>query len=236
VIFSHGIGSNHLHWWQQVVPLSKEFQVITFDHRGFGYSTDDGRGPPAFVDDLIGLADHLKLERTALMGQSMGGFSVAGFASRQPARITALALSSSAAGLVPNRPPPPERLKLIQAATNYAELAHVLIHSDGFPRRKPELCFLFEQLSQLNHGVRMDTAAKLGGVRHDPEPILDAGIPLFLLGGEEEHGVIEAMGEIVGLFPGTPLEIVPDTGHLLFFEHASAFNEHIGGFLRKTLL
>src|SRR3981081_4918068 len=105
VVLSHGVGSNHLHWWQQVPVWSKHLQVITFDHRGFGLSMDDGRGLSAFVDDLIGLLDHLEIRRTALVGQSMGGFTVAGVASRQPERISALVLSSSSAGLVGPRPP-----------------------------------------------------------------------------------------------------------------------------------
>ena len=92
VVLSHGVGSNHLHWWQQVPVWSKHFRVITFDHRGFGFSGEDGRGPPAFVDDLIGLLDHLEIRRTALVGQSMGGVTVAGVASRQPKRISALVM------------------------------------------------------------------------------------------------------------------------------------------------
>src|SRR5258707_6017098 len=137
VVLSHGVGSNHLHWWQQVPVWSKHFQVITFDHRGFGFSSDDGRGPPAFVDDLIGLLDHLEIRRTALVGQSMGGSTVAGVASRQPERISALVLSSSAAG--PVAPPPlfPATRGKPSTTTEHMSLAPMRLHPGRLSRRQP---------------------------------------------------------------------------------------------------
>lgn len=236
LVLSHGVGSNHLHWWQQVPVWSKHFQVITFDHRGFGFSGDDGQGPPAFVDDLIGLLDHLEIRRTALVGQSMGGFTVAGVASRQPERISALVLSSSAAGLVKPRPLPKAVQEQLSAVTDYMTLAHVLLHQDGFPARKPLLCFLFEQMAQLNRNMNIGTLPTLGALRYDPTPIKAASIPVFLIGGEEDTGAHAAMREIAGLFEGARLQIVAGTGHLLFFEHAEAYNRLIGDFLAQTLL
>jgi pimeloyl-ACP methyl ester carboxylesterase len=236
VVLSHGVGSNHLHWWQQVPVWSKHFQVITFDHRGFGFSKDDGRGPPAFVDDLIGLLDHLEISRTALVGQSMGGFTVAGVASRQPERISALVLSSSSAGLVKPRPLRQAVQEQFAKVTDYMTLAHVLLHQDGFPARKPSLCFLFEQMAQLNRNVNVAALPMLGPIRHDPAPLKAASIPVFLIGGEEDAGAHAAMREIAELFEATRLEIVPETGHLLFFEHAEAYNRLIEDFLAQKLL
>ena len=236
VVLSHGLGSNHLHWWQQVPLLAKHFQVITFDHRGFGYSTDNGSGPDSFVDDLIGLLDHLEIVSTALVGQSMGGFTVAGVASRQPKRVTALVLSSSPAGLVAPRPLSQRVREHLAAATDYPSLAHLLITQDGFPHRKPQLCFLCEQMTQLNRAVDMRTLSTLATMRHDPLPIKAAAIPLLLIGGEEDEGAHAAMKEISDLFLGSSLlQIVPNAGHLLFFEDAELYNRLVGDFLAQTL-
>jgi pimeloyl-ACP methyl ester carboxylesterase len=38
------------------------------------------------------------------------------------------------------------------------------------------------------------------------------------------------------LFEGARLEIIPDTGHLVFFEHAAAYNRLIEDFLAEKLL
>ena len=89
VVFAHGAGGTHLSWWQQVPELSRHFQCITFDHRGFGYSrdVDGGPGRAAFVQDLAGLIDHLGLDRVSLVGQSMGGWTTLGYASARRTRF-----------------------------------------------------------------------------------------------------------------------------------------------------
>lgn len=80
LILSHGIGSNHLHWWQQIPVLSKHFRVITFDHRGFGFSKDlNNLGPKSFADDFDALLSHLEIDKVILCGQSMGGVTVGSY-------------------------------------------------------------------------------------------------------------------------------------------------------------
>src|SRR5690606_7248570 len=101
VVLAHGGGSNHLTWWKQVYDLMGAYRVVTFDHRGFGHSTTGGGSPAMFADDLKALLDHLGIEKAALLGQSMGGYTVAGFASKCPERVTALILTSGSAGLLP---------------------------------------------------------------------------------------------------------------------------------------
>src|SRR5262249_46637010 len=61
VVFAHGLGGNHLSWWQQVPHLAERYTCVTFSHRGFGPSREDpgGPGPAAFVGDLSALLDRL---------------------------------------------------------------------------------------------------------------------------------------------------------------------------------
>ncbi|MCH8282189.1 MAG: alpha/beta fold hydrolase, partial [Chloroflexi bacterium] len=75
IVFAHGRGGNHMSWWQQVPAFREEYRCITFDHRGWGASPDSAnpRGRSAFVEDLTGLLDHLGVDRTFLVAQSMGG-------------------------------------------------------------------------------------------------------------------------------------------------------------------
>ena len=43
VVFAHGVGGNHASWYPQIPVFSREFRMITFDHRGFGYLGYPGR-------------------------------------------------------------------------------------------------------------------------------------------------------------------------------------------------
>ena len=74
IVFCHGAGGNLLSWWQQIPYFSESYRCITFSHRGFGHSYDvpDGPGMKSFVEDIAALLDHLEVDSTHLVSQSMG--------------------------------------------------------------------------------------------------------------------------------------------------------------------
>src|SRR5262245_19557871 len=93
IAFAHGAGGNALSWWQQVPAFAPRHRCIVFDQRGWGRSTTSTPPDPAlFAGDLAALLDHLGVEKTALVGQSMGGWTVTGCAAARPERVTHLAL------------------------------------------------------------------------------------------------------------------------------------------------
>jgi 3-oxoadipate enol-lactonase len=82
----------------KLVPLLTDtYQCIRHDHRNMGRS-DAPEGPTnieQMADDLAGLLDHLKIERTRVLGGGgMGGLVAMEFAIRHPERVTALHLGS----------------------------------------------------------------------------------------------------------------------------------------------
>ena len=97
VVLAHGVGGNHAIWWKQVKYFSQWYQVINFDHRGFGLSRDveGGPGRAAFVDDLEALLDHLEIEQASLVAQSMGGRTCLGFSVKRPERVQALVMAAT---------------------------------------------------------------------------------------------------------------------------------------------
>lgn len=81
-----------------IVPaLSQRYRCIRHDHRCMGRS-DAPDGPLSIAmlaDDLVGLLDHLKIERTRMIGGGGMGARVAmELVIRHPGRITALELGS----------------------------------------------------------------------------------------------------------------------------------------------
>ena len=150
LVLAHGGGGSHLSWWQQVPVLSKTYQVVTFDHRSFGYSRDvaNGPGPRAFVEDLTGLLDHLGIQSAALVGQSMGGWTVCGFAAACPERTSALILCDTTAGI---ETPEIHQTRASLRERAQGNLAQLLTsaYALSFPEREPALCFLYKQISAL---------------------------------------------------------------------------------------
>ncbi len=45
LIFAHGLGGNHVSWWQQVPYFAPRFTCVTFAHRGFAPSRVNSGGP-----------------------------------------------------------------------------------------------------------------------------------------------------------------------------------------------
>lgn len=232
LVLSHGIGSNHLHWWQQIPEFSKHFRVISFDHRGFGFSKDtNGLGPKVFIDDLEALLDHLDIRKAMLCGQSMGGVTVGGYAARHPERVTKLVLSCSGGGYFPVAHSDSFRQAMAKVKT-YEEFSTLSIEQDGFPARHPTLRFLFESMAQLNHGFDMARLPELRTHKFSVDPVVKAGIPVLLIGGEDDNGSNAALEQIHQAVPGSVYHVIPSAGHLLFFESAAAYNELVLSFLQ----
>lgn len=76
LILIMGQGSDHRGWDVVRDDFAARHRVIVFDHRGTGQS-DKPREPAystrAFAQDVIGLLDHLGIERAHAYGISMGG-------------------------------------------------------------------------------------------------------------------------------------------------------------------
>ena len=76
IIFIHGIGSNHLTWFQQVPHFCNRYSCVTYSHRGYPPSSEIGvPDPKEFAGDLAALIEQLKLRDPYLVAQSMGGWS-----------------------------------------------------------------------------------------------------------------------------------------------------------------
>ena len=59
LLFAHGLGGNHLSWWQQVPHFRGRYTCVTFAHRGFAPSSAPPGGPdPAdYAGDIAALVD-----------------------------------------------------------------------------------------------------------------------------------------------------------------------------------
>ncbi len=236
LVLAHGGGGSHLSWWQQVPMLSQTYQVITFDHRSFGYSSDlpDGPGPTAFVEDLTGLLDYLGVHKAAVAGQSMGGWTVCGFAAAHPERTSVLILCDTTAGV---ETPEIDRTRARLHERSKGNLAQILTsaYALSFPERQPALCFLYQQISALNHQVSPQLIPILMEMQNNTGPIVEHTIPTLLLVGEEDVLTPPpAMQSITSKIPHARFVTVPQAGHSVYFEQPEDFNHIVAEFLREN--
>jgi len=236
LVFAHGGGGSHLSWWQQVPAFASHYTVMTFDHRSFGQSRDVSNGPGAnaFVDDLTALLDHLGIQKAVVAGQSMGGWTVCGFATAHPERTNALILCDTTGGV--------ETTAATKSHANIRErsqgnLKQILTnaYAKNFPEREPALCFLYQQISTLNTHVAPNLVPTLFGLKHDVKPIVERRIPTLLIVGEEDVLTPpQAMESITEQIPHARFVKIPQAGHSAYFEHPEEFNRVVREFLREV--
>lgn len=101
VVLSHGFLMDHEMFAPQIEALRDRYRVIAWDERAFGLTEYDGQ-PFSYWDsaaDVLGLMDHLGLDRAVLGGMSQGGFLSLRAALLAPDRVRALVLFGSQAGV-----------------------------------------------------------------------------------------------------------------------------------------
>ena len=229
VIFAHGAGGNHLSWWQQVPVFARAYRCVAFDHRGWGRSiASGGPGPAGFVDDLIALMDELRIERAALVAQSMGGWTCLGAALHVPERVAALVMADTVGGLMTERIRGPwdQARKLIEG-----QGLGSLAYDQTLHERDPALAFLYDEIMAMNPPRDPALTNVLGKLAPDADAVARLPMPiLWVVGGNDPlipPVVMRAAHEHV---PGSQYYEVPATGHSVYFERAAEFNGQVNRF------
>ena len=92
VVLCHGWPEIAFSWRHQIRALAEAgLRVIAPDQRGYG-ATDRPADVPSYdlehlTDDLVGLLDHLNIDKAIFVGHDWGGFVVWRMALRYPARV-----------------------------------------------------------------------------------------------------------------------------------------------------
>lgn len=238
LVFAHGLGGNHISWWQQVPAFRDRYTCVTFAHRGFAPSTEEPGGPGAhaFAEDLAALLDHLGFAEVRLVAQSMGGWTCLAYALANPARVKALVMCDTTGTLAH-----PAFAAIWEAQPRGREqgLFERGIHPAGGERmaaEQPALHYLYWEINNLASGLDKEALRRqLGEMRAAPPDAL-AGLtmPVLCLAGEEDIVIPpETVRILAAAVPDGRFVGVPRAGHSVYFERAEEFNRIVGAFLNE---
>ena len=214
-------------------PLADRFSLIAPMRAGYGATDLDPplHGRDAVVDDLRDVLDVLAIERTILVGHSLGGWLAATFAARFPERVSALVLAAPWGMSVPEHPLP-DLMSMGPAERVVALTNDPSIFEGRFPSG-PDPVF---EAARAREG---DALRRFMPGPNDPElPGIAAQIsaPTLLLWGEDDGTMPAGYADVwQKAIPQASLRMYPDTGHLLFHERTEplealvAFAEECSG-------
>jgi 3-oxoadipate enol-lactonase len=232
VIFAHGVGGNHASWFGQLRDFSAHYQVVNFDQRGFGNSSDvEQAGRTEMANDLGRVMDALKLEEAILVAQSMGGGACIGFTCRHARRVRALVLADTLVGLT--LPPELEReMEKVRAATaGLTQIERVIGRQTR--ERDPDLAILYAQIASFN---RVNLRSIKGEFESfTVKQLAEMQVPILFVVGEDDilapPHLVRAVHELI---PASKFHLISGAGHSAHFEQPAAFNAAVLDFLRNV--
>jgi 3-oxoadipate enol-lactonase len=245
LFFAHGLGGNHLSWWQQVPHFRDCYTCVTFAHRGFAPSTSPPAGPdPADnASDLAALVDHLGASDVRIVAQSMGGWTALEYALAHPGRVSALVLASTAGTIAraPSLFADPEQLPAWErkAAAAAASLQKANVHvaaGERLAREQPAAHFLYQAIDALSGVDKVKLRQKLhNGLTRPADDLRTLSVPTLWLTGDEDIVYPPFLSDILAkLMPNARVAQVSAAGHSVYFERAAEFNRLVGEFLAGT--
>jgi 3-oxoadipate enol-lactonase len=246
VIFAHGLGGNHMSWYQQVAHFAPNYTCITFAHRGFFPSSlpQEGPDPAKYADDLQALIVHLGLTDYRLVAQSMGGWTSVEHALTKPAGLRAMILAATTGSIDPKqiRAEFLPRLAAWEADSNAAMADYMAagIHPAGGRRmatEQPAVHLLYKHIDDQNAALDKNALRlKLMAARvRPPSDLAAVSCPTLMIANAEDMVIPPvALEAVAAMNPGVRFAQIPQAGHSGYFERPSAFNALVEGFLSEV--
>lgn len=237
IVLTHGVTVDHHTYEDQITALHDAgYRVIVWDMRGHGVSRPAGKSftIDQAVADLLAILDEASADEAVFVGQSFGGFLIQEFYRRHPERVAALILVG--AYVVGDALPLHQRLiqRARPAILRWWPEAHLRKVIPLFLSQDPEVR---RYVARATHALSKDdfiavTRAALEPLLA-PEPLLFSNLPVLIVYGEAEMGMIRKMIRQRGAHDqALQVEVVEGGGHLINQERPEAFNDVLIAFLR----
>jgi 3-oxoadipate enol-lactonase len=245
LVLAYGLGGNTRMWAGQREAFAKRCRLVLWDPRGHGGSDSPRErnqyGFDASVRDLLGLLDHLGIEKGYIGGHSMGAGIAAQFALAHPSRTEALILadSASASGLPMSTSMRAIRVRTIELAETQgmAAVADYAIQSNPNLKSQAEasavarerLRRMFLDLDPIGYA---HTIRSLLDEAFPTEKLSQLRVPTLLVVGEQDPA-LEAMRLTHRMISGSSLSVIPSAGHLANLDQAEEFNAAVLAFFDR---
>jgi pimeloyl-ACP methyl ester carboxylesterase len=208
-----------------IPTLARRHRVIGVEMQGHGRTADTDREitPAALASDIVGLLDQLEIERSHVLGHSMGGavaLELAVSHSDRLLKVVPISASVRRDGmhedlLDPSRFATSSRLP---SQEDFAEFREEYERLSPHPEHFEEF---LAKLSASNADLQGWSDEQLAGI----------GSPVLLVQGDRDFTTNEHAALMQNLIPGSALAILPNTTHMQITRRSDVLLPILGEFL-----
>jgi len=236
IVFSHGLLMDHEMFAPQVDALRDRWRCITWDERAHGVTqtTPDDFTYWDSASDVLGLLDHLGVERAVFAGMSQGGYLSLRAALTAPERVRALVLIDTQSGVedpanlaaydqlidtwATADEAPQEILDIVAAIILGNDWPGSSAWQDKWRKVTPD---------QLRQAYKTLVSREDDVTNRLPE----LSVPTLVVHGEQDAAISVPEAQALADALGGKLAVVPGAGHAANLTHPEPTNEAIEAFL-----
>ena len=247
VLFISGLGAGTWAWEPQVPFFSRSYQMISFDNRGAGRSSAPP-GPYSIEQmalDSIRLMHSLDIDKTFVVGLSMGGMTAQELALILPHRISGLVLAATHPGGTMRIPGSPEVYECLMDNNGLSQEEIVeknipILFSPKTVTDLPEIIQAYRKRQknipeQTEHAFAAQQEAIQGF--DCSRRLSKIKAPTLVLAGEDDQLIpAENARRMAEHIPDSQIEIMSHAGHLIHMEQTEEFNKIIDEFFQARLM
>ena len=219
VLLLHGGLANANYWGHQVRALQRHYQVIVMDSRGHGRSSrnQEPYGYDLMASDVIGVLDHLKIKKTAIVGWSDGAIIGLDIAMKHPERVSklfAFAANSDPSGVA-------------DIATSDVFNAYIARAGEEYKRLSPtptEYKSFVAEITKMWESQPKWSASDLAAIK----------VPTWIVDGDHDEAIKRENTEFMAAnIPDAGLLIQPEVSHFSFLQDPEQFSDDVLHFLGR---
>jgi pimeloyl-ACP methyl ester carboxylesterase len=208
VLLHGGMLTIELNFATLIPTLAGRHQVVGVELQGHGRTADIDREitPAALASDVVGLLDHLGIDRAHVFGHSMGGAAAMELAVNRPDRVRAVVAASVSVrpdGLHEDLTDPQRQATSPRMPTqqDFVDFRQAYLRLSPHPEHFDEFLATLSSSSADTQGWSDEQLARISS-------------PVLLVLGDRDFTTVEHGALMLQLIPGSQLAVLPGTTHM----------------------
>ncbi len=250
IVFVHEFAGDYRSWEPQVRHFSRRYRCITYNARGYPPSDVppdvDSYSQQRARDDIRSVLDALGLQRSHVMGNSMGGFATLHFGMAYSPRALSLVVAGCGYGAHPAQYAQFQEQARTLAKTMLEEGMEKLAATYGHGparmqlRKKDPRGFL-EFIRNFSEHSALGSANTMLGYQARRPSLYDLTAemarieaPVMIVAGDADDAALEPSLLMKRTIPGAALAVLPASGHMTNLEEPALFNRLVEDFFHQV--